>query len=117
MRRKGGEKERMRNERNRRVAGGPETTREEGNGGAQAEAGTRGCERNQFSREQSATQHAWLDRARASRLAAQATPPEIRGERVAAIQSAIADGSYLVSPEQTADAIISEQQVRDGTAA
>jgi anti-sigma28 factor (negative regulator of flagellin synthesis) len=38
-------------------------------------------------------------------------------ERILAIQSAIAEGTYQVSPEQTADAIISEQQVRDGTAA
>jgi anti-sigma28 factor (negative regulator of flagellin synthesis) len=107
----------MRTERKARVAGGSETAREEGKGGAQTEGGTRGCEPNQFSREQGATHHASLDRAGASRLAAQATPPEIRGERVAAIQSAIAEGSYLVSPEQTADAIISEQQARDGTAA
>ena len=70
-----------------------------------------------FSQEQAATRHAALDRAGASQLAAQATPPEIRDEKIAAIQNALANGTYQVSSEQTAEAIISEQQVRDGTAA
>lgn len=57
-----------------------------------------------------------LDQARAHQLAAQADAPEIRSARIAAIQSAMANGTYQVSPEQTAEAILSEQQVRDGTA-
>lgn len=84
--------------------------------GSQAEAKTRGGELNQFSSGQGAT-HVPVDWARASRLATQAGPPEVRGERIAVIQNAIAEGTYRVSPEQTADAIISEQQARDGTAA
>lgn len=85
--------------------------------GSQADAKTRGCELNQFSSEQGSTGHVPVDWARASRLATQAGPPEVRGERIAVIQNAIAEGTYRVSPEQTADAIISEQQARDGTAA
>jgi anti-sigma28 factor (negative regulator of flagellin synthesis) len=33
---------------------------------------------------------------------------DIRSERVAALQSAIQKGTYQVSPEQTAEAILSE---------
>jgi anti-sigma28 factor (negative regulator of flagellin synthesis) len=33
--------------------------------------------------------------------------PEIRQERVAALAKAVRDGSYQVSPEQTAEALIS----------
>lgn len=36
--------------------------------------------------------------------------PEIRQERVAAIATAIQSGAYQVSPEQTAEAILSEQE-------
>jgi anti-sigma28 factor (negative regulator of flagellin synthesis) len=43
--------------------------------------------------------------------------PEDRNERIAALQNAIADGTYQVSPEQTAEAMLTEQQVQDGTAA
>lgn len=60
----------------------------------------------------------YADQARASWLAAQAsTSPEIRSDRIAAIKAAIASGTYQVSAEQTAEAILSEQQIRDGTAA
>jgi anti-sigma28 factor (negative regulator of flagellin synthesis) len=40
-----------------------------------------------------------------------------RDQRIAALQKAIADGTFEVAAEQTAEAILSEQQVRDGTAA
>jgi anti-sigma28 factor (negative regulator of flagellin synthesis) len=96
---------------------GAETTRKEGNAGSQAEAKVRGCEANQFSPEQGSTDRTSEDRRRVRRLAAQAGPPKIRGERIAAIQTALAEGTYMVTPEQTAEAIISEQQIRDGTAA
>lgn len=56
------------------------------------------------------------ERQRAGRLA-QAGPPEVRSERIAAIQAAIANGTYQVSPEQTAEAILAEHVVRDESAA
>jgi flagellar biosynthesis anti-sigma factor FlgM len=66
----------------------------------------------------SLSDHSLSDKARASRLAEQSDPPlDVRSERIAAIQAAIADGTYQVSPEETAEAILAEQQVRDGTAA
>ena len=43
--------------------------------------------------------------------------PEDRNARIAALRNAVSDGTYQVSPEQTAEAILAEQQVRDGTAA
>ena len=52
----------------------------------------------------------------ANRLA-QAGPPEVRSERIAAIQAAIGNGTYQVSAEQTAEAILAEHQVRDESAA
>ena len=52
----------------------------------------------------------------ASRLA-QAGPPEVRSERIAAIQAAIANGTFQVSAEQTAEAILAEHVVRDESAA
>jgi flagellar biosynthesis anti-sigma factor FlgM len=52
----------------------------------------------------------------ANRLA-QAGPPEVRSERIAAIQAAIANGTYQVSAEQTAEAILAEHLVRDESAA
>lgn len=48
---------------------------------------------------------------------AQAGPPEVRSERIAAIQAAIANGTYQVSAEQTAEAILAEHLVRDESAA
>lgn len=38
--------------------------------------------------------------------------PETRGEKVAALRSAIEKGTYRVSPEETTDAILSEMQAR-----
>jgi flagellar biosynthesis anti-sigma factor FlgM len=77
--------------------------------GASVQAGAEGSLADQAS----------ADQARAGWLAGQAarTLPEIRSERIAAVQSAIANGTYHVSPEQTAEAILSEQQVRDEAAA
>ena len=46
-----------------------------------------------------------------------AGPPEVRSERIAAIQAAIANGTYQVSAEQTAEAILAEHLVRDESAA
>jgi anti-sigma28 factor (negative regulator of flagellin synthesis) len=45
------------------------------------------------------------------------TSPENRSQRIAVLQNAIADGTYHVSPEQTAEAILFEKQVRNGNAA
>ncbi len=56
------------------------------------------------------------ERQKAGRLV-QAGPPEIRSERIAAIQAAIANGTYQVSPEQTAEAILAEHLARDESAA
>lgn len=119
-RRKGGEKERMRTERNANKAGAEgsiESSTEKGNAESTADPTPTECGPDQFLLQQDAIRHAALDWAGASRLAAQAPPPEIRDEKIAAIQNALAQGTYQVSCEQTAEAIISEQQVRDGTAA
>jgi flagellar biosynthesis anti-sigma factor FlgM len=51
-------------------------------------------------------------------LAAQAaTQPEIRSEKIATLKNAIANGTYQVSADQIAEAILLERQTRDGTAA
>lgn len=71
----------------------------------------------QASIDQASMDQTSMDQARAIWLAAQISPAEIRSERLAAIQSAIARGIYQTSAEQTAEAILSEQQVRNGTAA
>ena len=55
---------------------------------------------------------------RAGALAAQVNQlPEVRQKRVAAIASAVREGTYRVSPEQTAEAILSELHARSGAAA
>jgi len=120
----------MRIERKARITTA-ETNREEENTVSQP-ATRLGCEPNQFSLEQHSTDHvsadqismgqisidqAPIDQARASWLAADTGPAEVQSERLAAIQSAIANGTYQTTPEQTAEAILSEQQIRDGTAA
>jgi anti-sigma28 factor (negative regulator of flagellin synthesis) len=59
-----------------------------------------------------------MDPAKAEALAAQLGPsPENRSQRIAALQTAIADGTYEVPLEETAEAILSEKQVRNGNAA
>jgi len=59
-----------------------------------------------------------MDPTEAEALVAQLGPsPENRRQRIAALQNAMADGNYQVSPEQTAEAILSERQVRKGNAA
>ena len=56
------------------------------------------------------------DQARVNALTAQVNAlPEIRREKVAALQSALNQGTYQVSPEQTAEAIVAE--VSQATAA
>ena len=58
------------------------------------------------------------DRARVNALAAQVNAlPEIRREKVAALQSAVKQGTYQVSPEQTAEALIAELRASQPTAA
>jgi negative regulator of flagellin synthesis FlgM len=53
------------------------------------------------------------DQGRIQELASQvARLPEIRQEKVAALQRAIAEGSYQVTPEQAAEALISTMQIR-----
>lgn len=52
-----------------------------------------------------------------ARRLTQSGPPEVRSERIAAIQAAIANGTYQVSAQQTAEAILAEQLVRDESAA
>lgn len=55
--------------------------------------------------------------ARAGVLAAQIQQlPEIRQDRVTAIANAIRNGTYQISPEQTAEAILSEQQADSAAA-
>ena len=72
-----------------------------------AQTGTNGARRHA----QEPAERQW-----AGRLA-QAGPPEVRSERIAAIQAAIANGTYQVSAEQTAEAILAEHVVRDESAA
>jgi flagellar biosynthesis anti-sigma factor FlgM len=56
--------------------------------------------------------------ARVRELAAQANSfTEIRAERVAAISSAMRQGTYQVSPEQTAEGILAEAEARGSAAA
>jgi flagellar biosynthesis anti-sigma factor FlgM len=43
--------------------------------------------------------------------------PDVRQERVAALANAVQNGTYQVSPEQTADAILSELHARSHLAA
>lgn len=51
-------------------------------------------------------------------LAAQVNQlPEVRQEKIAAIANAVKRGTYQVSPEQTADAILSELDARTSAAA
>lgn len=58
------------------------------------------------------------DQARVGALVAQTISlPEIRSEKVAQIASAIREGRYQVSAEQTADALLAELQGRSGVAA
>jgi anti-sigma28 factor (negative regulator of flagellin synthesis) len=59
-----------------------------------------------------------MDPAGAKTLAAQLGPfPEKRNQRIAALQKAIAEGTFDVSPGQTAEAILFESKVRNGNAA
>ena len=62
--------------------------------------------------EQSSPERQW-----SNRLAQAGQLPETRSERIAAIQAAIANGTYQVSAEQTAEAILAEHLVRDESAA
>ena len=58
------------------------------------------------------------DQARVVALAAQIVNlPEIRSEKIARIASALHEGKYQVSPEQTAEAMIAELQGRSSVAA
>ncbi len=58
-----------------------------------------------------------LDQARVQSLAAQVNAlPEVRQEKVAALGQAVRDGSYQISPEQTAEAVISEMLARSAAA-
>lgn len=53
------------------------------------------------------------DPVRVQSLAAQVNSlPEIRQEKVSALGQAVRDGSYQVSPEQTAEAVMSEMVAR-----
>ena len=59
-----------------------------------------------------------MDPAGVEALAAQLGPsPENRSQRIASLQKAIAEGTFEISPGQTAEAILSEKQVRNGNAA
>jgi len=52
------------------------------------------------------------DQARVQALAVQASAlPEIRQDKVDALRRVVRDGSYRVSPEQTAEAMLSEIQI------
>lgn len=52
------------------------------------------------------------DQARVASLAAQVNNlPEVRQQKVEALRRVIGDGSYQVTPEQTADAILAEIQI------
>ena len=58
------------------------------------------------------------DPAGAETLAAQLGPsPEKRNQRIAELQKSIAEGTFEVSPGQTAEAILFESQIRNGNAA
>jgi negative regulator of flagellin synthesis FlgM len=53
------------------------------------------------------------DQVRVQSLAAEVNQlPEVRQEKVAALSSAVREGTYNVSPEQTAEAMVAEMQSR-----
>jgi flagellar biosynthesis anti-sigma factor FlgM len=53
------------------------------------------------------------DQGRVQEFASQVNQlPEIRQDKVAALQRAIGEGSYQVTPEQAAEALISAMQIR-----
>ncbi len=58
-----------------------------------------------------------LDQVHVQALTAQASSlPEIRQEKVTALGQAVRDGTYQVSPEQTAEAVLSELLARSPAA-
>lgn len=58
------------------------------------------------------------DQARVNALTAQVNAlPEIRREKVAALHSAVKQGNYQVSAEQTAEAMIADLRISQATAA
>ena len=58
------------------------------------------------------------DQARVNALSAQVNAlPEIRREKVAALHNAVKQGTYRVSPEQTAEAILADLQLGQANAA
>jgi flagellar biosynthesis anti-sigma factor FlgM len=110
----------MRIDRNARTTEG-RTNREGGNSRSPAAKGAGGELNPDFTdpylREPTSADH-YQDQARTSWLAAQAaTQPEIRSEKIATLKNAIANGTYQVSADQIAEAILLERQTRDGTAA
>jgi anti-sigma28 factor (negative regulator of flagellin synthesis) len=119
---KGGAKERMRIERNAQATGASQSD-DPANTDSPPALGTRNGKRldndqTQPTTEQLLADQFLMDPAEAEALAAQLGPSsEKRSQRIAALQNAIADGTYEVSPEQTAEAILSERQVRKGNAA
>ena len=122
MRREGGVKERMRTERNGRVTGaseGEQASHSDSQAAPEMQNSSGlGCNQAPPSPEHLSADWFSLDPARAGQLVAElGPPPEVRSERISALQAAIADGTYKISPEQMAEAILAEQQVRTKTAA
>ena len=122
MRQRGGTKERMRIERNAQVTGAsksdePANTNLPPALGKQDRTGVRNDQASPSTEHLLADQFL-TDPDAARQLAAQLAPEQQdRREKIAALQSAVANGTYEISAEQTAEAMLAEHQVRDGTAA
>jgi anti-sigma28 factor (negative regulator of flagellin synthesis) len=122
LRQKGGAKERMRIERNQQVSGTSQSD-EPSNTDSPPAAETKNRARSVNDEAQPLTEHLLAgqfltDAAVVEALTTQLVPSlEGRDQRIAALQNAIAEGTFEVSAEQIAEAMLSEQQVRDGTAA
>ena len=119
---KGGARERMRIERNLQATV-PSKSDVPANTDSPPTAGTQDRTGPDKGEPPSSTEHLLAyrfltDPAGAETLAAQLGPsPEKRNQRIAALQKAIAEGTFEVSPGQTAEAILFESQVRNGNAA
>jgi anti-sigma28 factor (negative regulator of flagellin synthesis) len=54
----------------------------------------------------------WLDQGRVQALVAEVNHlPEVRQEKVAALSRVISQGNYRVTPQQTAEALLTQMQV------
>jgi flagellar biosynthesis anti-sigma factor FlgM len=86
--------------------------------GTNAKAGARAASKASADKRNSDPSEFLSAQSRAAVLASRVNQlPDVREEKVAAIARAVKWGTYQVTPEQTADAILSDLDARSGTAA